>query len=227
MMKLSFIVTSALALVPLGAWSAGGHYPVDDAEITAPGEIQVETWLTRRDRDNVEFAFLPAFTVLERLELTAGVYRIEEDGSGFTRFEPAAKLLLPGVGGDGLAVAVSFAAGIDDGRLEDWLLNAPVTAVVSESLSVHANVGWLRLRGAEERADRLFLGLGGEFEMAESLALIGQLYREGVDEQPEAQAGLRWAPATGALEHVDLALGRVLRGSDRDWFVTLGVAFTF
>ncbi|TVQ50530.1 MAG: hypothetical protein EA371_00275 [Gammaproteobacteria bacterium] len=98
--------------MPLVAWSAGGHYPVDDAGITAPGDIQIESWITRVNSDNVEFGFLPAATVRDRLELTAGVYRIETGAGDFMRFEPAAKLALPVSGMPGVSLAASLALGV-------------------------------------------------------------------------------------------------------------------
>lgn len=32
------------ALLPVTGWSAGGHYPADDADLVAPGDFQIENW---------------------------------------------------------------------------------------------------------------------------------------------------------------------------------------
>ncbi|MCC5869495.1 MAG: hypothetical protein JJU27_13400 [Gammaproteobacteria bacterium] len=217
----------SVVVLPFPLWAAGGHYPVDDADIAEPGQVLVETWLTRVNSNNSEFAVLPAVSFGGALGLTAGVYRLREDGESFTRLEPEAKYLLPWSHPDGLTSAISLAAGFEDGRLEDWLLNLPVSYALDDAISVHANVGWLRLRDRDAgNLDRLFTGVAGEWAVNEAIAVIGQLYREGAEEEPEAQLGFRFAGG-GAFEHVDLAIGRVLRGDDRDWFVTVGVSLTF
>ena len=228
---------AAMLLVPASLWASGGHYPVDDSVVGEPGDFVVESWVVYLDSDNRELAVLPTLTLggqagrwagLGAVDLTGGIYRIEEDGERFTRFEPAVKYRLPwsaDMADMGVTAAVSFTAGFDDGRLEDWLLNVPLTFASVDAWSVHANVGWLRLRDrADGSADRLLLGLGGEFQVSEAVDVIAQIYREGAHEQPGAQLGVRFAGGS-VVEVVDLAVGRVLRGDDQDWFVTVGVGF--
>lgn len=115
-------ILSAVLLggLPLSALAAGGHYPVDDAVITAPGDFQIETWITRVDGDNSEMAFLPAWTPPgTALELTAGLIRVEEDGERFNRFEPAAKWLFSPLEPGRVAVATALELGFDDGDFTD------------------------------------------------------------------------------------------------------------
>ena len=221
------IATLLLAsTLPLAAYSAGGHYPVDDADITAPGDFQVETWFTRIDSDNAEFAFLPAWTPPgTNLELTAGYYRLEADGDSFNRFEPAAKWLFSPIQPGQLAVAASLAIGIEDGDFTDWLLNVPFSYELTNApVVLHGNLGWIRLREDSDR-DRAFVGAAFEWEANPAFDVIGQVYREGADEDPEAQLGLRFGFG-GPLDHIDLAVGRTLRG-DTDWFFTVGLGLTF
>lgn len=216
-----------LLVITTPVWASGGHYPVDDADIAEPGQVLVETWLTRVNSNNGEFAVLPSASFGGAFELTTGVYRLREDGESSTRLEPAAKYLLPWTQPDGLGSAISLAAGFEDGRLEDWLLNLPLSYALDDAIGIHANVGWLRLRDREAgNLDRLFTGVAAEWGVNDAIDVIAQLYREGADEQPEAQMGFRFIGG-GALEHVDLAIGRVLRGDDRDWFVTVGVTLAF
>ncbi|TVQ33203.1 MAG: hypothetical protein EA370_11990 [Wenzhouxiangella sp.] len=212
--------------LPLSVLAAGGHYPVDDADITAPGDFQIETWFTRVDGDNSEFAFLPAWTPRgTTLELTAGFYRLDEDGDSFNRFEPAAKWQFSGLEPGRLAVAASVALGFDDGDFTDWLVNLPVSYELSNApIVLHGNVGWIRLR-EDEDIDRAFVGAAFEWGATEAFDLIGQVYREGADEDPEAQLGLRFGFG-GPLDHIDFAAGRTLRG-DKDWFFTVGLGLTF
>lgn len=222
---LACLIAGAL---PLSAWSAGGHFPVDDAEITAPGDIQVETWFTRVDGNNSEFGFLPAWTVPSLpLELTAGLYRVDEDGNSFFRFEPAAKWQFvpqaPGV----VAGAMSVAAGIDDGNWNDLLVNFIGSYELANApLTLHGNLGWIHDRSDEENIDRVFVGGAFEWGLNDQVDLIGQVYREGVDEEIESQLGLRFN-FDHSLEYLDFAVGRTLTGDDKDWAFTVGFGLAF
>lgn len=211
---------------PLSAWAAGGHYPVDDAAITDPGDIQIETWLTRVDGANREFGLLPAWTPPgTRLELTAGYYRLRANGEHFNRFEPAAKWLFAPLEPGRVGAAASFTAGYQDGEWSDWLLNLPISYALSDHpLTLHVNAGWLRDR-TEDNRDRVFWGVGFEWQTSDWLDIIGQLYREGADEDPEARLGLRFGLG-GPWDHFDITAGRVLCNRN-DWFGTVGLALAF
>jgi len=91
-MRQSIVPLLLVSIFPLCAYSAGGHYPVDDADIGHPGDFGVESWFTHVDSDNSEFAFLPTWRPGNLpLELVGGLIRVEEDGESVTRIEPAAK----------------------------------------------------------------------------------------------------------------------------------------
>jgi hypothetical protein len=212
--------------LPLSALAAGGHYPVDDADIIAPGDFQIETWYTRVDGNNSEFAFLPAWTPSgTSLELTAGLIRVEEGGENFNRFEPAAKWQFSPIGPGRVALATAVQLGFDDGDFTDWLVNVPVSYELTGAPAVlHGNLGWIRSR-EDGNSDRAFFGAAFEWEATAVFDLIGQIYREGADEDPEAQLGLRFG-FEGPLDHIDFAAGRTLRG-ETDWFLTAGLALTF
>jgi hypothetical protein len=214
--------------LPLSAWSAGGHYPVDDADITAPGDIQVETWFSRIDGDNSEFAFLPAWTIPNsRLELTAGLYRLEQDGDGFNRFEPAAKWQFVAVAPGVVGGAMSIAAGIDDGDWSDLLVNFIGSyELTTVPLTLHGNLGWIHDRSGDDNLDRIFVGGAFDWGLNDQFNLIGQVYREGADADIESQLGLRFN-FDHRVEHLDLAVGRQLSGSDKDWFFTVGLTLSF
>ncbi len=225
-MRNTILSAAIAACLPFSAFAAGGHYPVDDADITAPGDVQIETWFTRVDGNNSEFAFLPAWTPPgTQLELTAGFYRLEEDGASFNRFEPAAKWQFSPIEPGRVAIAASVAVGFDDGDFTDWLVNLPISyELASAPVVLHGNLGWIRLR-EDKDIDRAFVGAAFEWEATSVFDVIGQVYREGADEDPEAQLGLRFGFG-GPLDHIDIAAGRTLRG-DKDWFVTLGLALSF
>ncbi len=225
-MRYLILCMNLAGALPLSALAAGGHYPVDDADITAPGDFQIETWFTHIDGNNAEFAFLPAWTPSgTSLELTAGLIRFEEDGESFNRFEPASKWQFSPIEPGRLAVAAAVELGFDDGDFTDWLINVPVSYEMNDvPLVLHGNIGWIRSR-EDDNSDRAFLGAAFEWEATAAFDLIGQIYREGADEDQEAQLGLRFGFG-GLLDHLDLAAGRPLRG-ETDWFFTAGLALTF
>jgi len=216
---------ASLSLFTADAFASGGHYPVDDTEIAEPGTVQIEQWYGRVDGDSWDLAILPALTLPNiPLELTAGYARVKSEGDRFHRLEPSAKYQLRSVEAGGIGAALSLTGGHEDGRWNDWLVNVPLSvAVPNTPMIVHLNAGWLRERD-DGWNDRLFIGSGFEWALAEQVLFLGQVYREGSAAKPEAQLGLRVATHS-ALEHVDLAVGRVL-GDDNDWFMTLGITLT-
>ena len=211
---------------PLTALAAGGHYPVDDAGITDPGHFQIETWFTDFHGNNNEFALLPAWTPAgSSIELTAGLVRLLEDGDATNRFEPAAKWLF--WNSDTIAISSALQLGFQDGDFNDLLLNLPLSYELGNApVAIHANIGWIHDRAGDSNVDRLFLGGAFEWGVGDSLDLIGQLYREGADEELESQLGLRFH-FDSPVEYLDLSVGRVLSGDDKDWFVIVGFGLAF
>jgi len=214
----------ALLLLPLAGWCAGGHYPVDDADIVAPSDFQIESWYSHFDGRNAEFGFLPAVTVRDRLELTAGYYRLEAGGDNLDRFELAAKWQFAPIEDGAIASALAVTVGHEDGEWSDWLVNLPVSYAMAHAPVVfHLNAGWIHER--DDSSDHLFTGAAVEWSATEQFDLIGQLYREGSDEDAEAQIGIRTGIGD-VVEHLDVAVGRNL-SSDADWFVTAGLTLAF
>jgi hypothetical protein len=213
--------------LPLQALAAGGHYPVDDVDVGEPGDFVIESWFTRIDGNNSEFAVLPTWRPGQApLELVAGFIRAEEDGDTFNRFEPQMKWQFSPMAPGQLGSAIYIEAGIEDSDLNDLFMNFPLSFELNDApLALHANIGWLHDRSGNDNVDRVFLGAGFEWGLADPVDLIGQIYREGADEHPEAQLGLRLA-AGGVIEHFDIAAGRSLRG-EQDWFLTVGLGLAF
>ena len=225
------VLALALVALPTLAWSAGGHYPVDDADITGAGEWQIESWFSRLDSDTHEQAVLLATTLPgTRLELTGGLYQQRGDGQTDYWFEPAAKWRLTADDEAPLMVAASLALAYEGNGISDWLFNIPVTYRASRhDLTWHGNVGWIRERNAGaagQDLNRVFLGAGLEWGFSEPVSLVAQWYREGADAEPEAQLGLRWA-FDHPIELLDVAMARPLRGDDKDWALTVGLTVTF
>ncbi|MGY6555342.1 MAG: hypothetical protein ACXIUM_12570, partial [Wenzhouxiangella sp.] len=86
--------------------------------------------------------------------------------------------------------------------------------------------GWIHDRSGEENLNRVFLGAAFDWGISEQLNLIGQVYRDGAEAEVESQLGLRFN-FDHSVEHLDLALGRQLSGSDKEWFFTVGLTLTF
>jgi|GEM_PF-4358369 len=226
--KITLLACLIASALPLSAWSAGGHYPVDDADIGDPGDFGAEAWFTRVDGDNSEFAFLPTWRPgAMPIELVAGLIRVEEDGDSFFRFEPAAKWQFSPFAPGQVGGAVNIEAGIDDGDWNDLLVNFIGSyELTTVPMVLHGNLGWIHDRGGDDNVDRVFLGGAFEWGLTDQFDLIGQVYREGADEEVESQLGLRFHFDQN-FEYLDLAVGRTLTGDDKDWFFTVGFGLAF
>lgn len=225
-MRKTYLLPALLGLTVAQAQAAGGHYPVDDADVGEAGDFAIEAWHTRIDSNNWEAAILPATTLRSvPVELVFGYVRISEDGDEFNRFEPEVKWQLAPIQPGAWGAALSVIGGHEDGQWTDWLVSAPLTWQLTDlPLSLHAHAGWLRERD-EGWNNRLFVGGAFEWDVSDQVGLIGQLYREGSEAETEAQLGLRFA-GQGSFEHADLAVGREL-GGEKDWSVTLGFTLAF
>jgi hypothetical protein len=213
--------------LPLTAWSVGGHYPVDDADLPDPWEFGAEIWYTHFDGDNSESA-LSAYWRPGRipLELIAEFQRLDENGDTTDRFEPQLKYQIVPLGAGQVGAAVMVHAGYEGGEIVDWLLNMPLSYVMPNApITWHTNLGLIHERGDTNRY-RGYVGGAVEWDALELLTVIGQVYREGAEAETEAQLGVR-APLAGPLAHIDLVVGRELTGDDNDWFVTVGLAVAF
>jgi hypothetical protein len=217
-----------LLAMPALAGAAGLHFPTDDATVLDSGQVQLEGWALRADSRNGEFAVLPAVGIGGSVELAMGLLRVSEDGEYSNRLEPEAKWRLPLALPDGWGAALGVIAGVEEGRLEDWFVNLPLSYEFGVApLALHLNTGWLRTRDPfRGSVDRMFTGIGAEWDLAPRVGFIGQVYREGTDAEPEAQLGLRLAVGE-RLDSLDVAFGRPLRGDDKDWFVVAGFAALF
>ncbi len=222
---LSIILAGAL---PLSVHAAGGHYPVDDADIGDPGDFGIESWFTHFDSDNNELAVLPTWRPGDLpLELVGGLIRVEEDGDSINRFEPAAKWQFAPIEPGQAGAAVNVEVGIEDSDWTDLLVNFPLSYEFRDApVVVHGNLGWIHDRGGDDNIDRLFTGVALEWGMADAVDLIGQVYREGADEEVEGQLGLRFL-FDSPFEYLDVAGGRVLTGDDKDWSFTVGFGLAF
>ncbi len=209
------------SIFPLSAYSVGGHYPVYDADIGDPGDFAIESWYTHFGSDNSELAFLSTWRPGNLpLELVGGIIRVDEDGDSFTRIEPAAKWQIAPIEPGQFGAAINVEVGIEDSDWTDLLVNFPFSyELPAAPVVLHGNLGWIHDRAGDSNVDRVFSGAAFEWGLGDAFDLIGQVYREGADEEHESQLGVRFH-FDSPFEYLDLAAGWVLTGEDKDWFVT-------
>jgi hypothetical protein len=220
MKKLLFIPTAAtlLCCYSLLAWSAGGHFAVDDATLADPGRCQIEAWYTRHDRGSREYTLVPACNPTGNLELGLGVTRLSPKSD--LQLELSAKTLVRELTLDtiGWGIAVVSQHNDDLSRLEAIQAYVPVSIPLVPGVLVHANLGWDYQR---HDADSMTWGLGTDIGLTDNMHLIGEVWghhRGG----SAAQIGLRFVVKEA---NIDVSYGRN-RGGDEDWF-TVGTAWTF
>jgi len=180
------VLIGLVTLTPL-SWSAGGHYPVDDADITPPGHVQFESWYTRIGANESEFAFLASWTpAATSVELTTGLYRLGETQDRRSRIEPAAKRQFIPVAPGHIGIAASIELGYENNRWVDVLLNVPVSYELPGAPAIlHVNAGWIHDR-TDGNSNQLFLGTAFEWTAHDELGIVGQVYLEGAAEEPHA-----------------------------------------
>ncbi len=216
-----------IGVLPITAWSAGGHYPVDDADLPDPGEFGTEIWHTWFDDDASESAVSAYWRPGQLpLELIAEFQHIETNGQTAERFQPQIKYQLAPIKPGEMGGAVILSVGYQDDEVTDWLVNVPFSyRMPGRPFTLHGNLGWIHERGDENR-DRGYVGGGIDWQAFEFLTVVGQIYREGAEAETTGQIGLR-TQLPGFLQYADLAAGRELTGANQDWFFTAGLGIAF
>jgi hypothetical protein len=200
------------------AQAAGGHYAVDDATLTESGRCQLEVWYQRADSDNSEISLLPACNPWGNLEIALGWARWQQGGQRedvlAVELKTLQRELQPGAWGWGVALATTFAAG-----LENAVAYVPVSIHLTDALIAHYNLGVAHERGGD---DAVIWGVGGELAAAANLDVIAEIHgthRGGT----QIQAGLRHHLGNGAL---DLSFGFTRADTSDNW-LTLGFVWAF
>lgn len=216
------LIAAGILALPLTSHGSGGHFAVDDAELTDAGRCQIETWYARSDRNNDEITFLPACNPTGNLEITLGISRIQEAQQRDTLTELALKTQILPLASDRMDVALSV-AGFRSHNGSEFIGSEavlPVTVQLSERLMTHVNLGWAWERGEDDAA---LMGLAFDYALHEQLSVIAEGYGSHRGDSRYG-AGLRFTPVDGL--DVDLAVDAGRR-DHRDNAVIAGLAIAF
>ncbi|MBI1182281.1 MAG: hypothetical protein GC201_17195 [Alphaproteobacteria bacterium] len=222
-LSLIALLGAAAALTGPPARAAGNAEIVDDAFIGAPGECQVETWVTRLSRRSGAATVSPACTLraLPALQLGALTSTSWQPGPEDTTIGPIAKVALGSVGALGFAVDGEADWSIDTGRLETASVIVPVSLTLSEAVTLSLNAGWLWRRDGGHNA--AFYGAQVEWHAADRWTLVAEFFGDSRSD-PGLQTGVRWTPRPW----LDLeALAGYKVDGEADLGLTLGVTVRF
>lgn len=210
---------TAIALAPVVASGAGGQFVVDDATIADPGRCEVEAWYERANGTDA-FTVMPFCNFTGNLELGLGLNRVSDEDSELG-VELAAKTLL-GESPDGrFAWGLALATQHSDtfNRFEGAELYVPITTVLTDTFTVHTNLGWGHARDEDDAA---LWGIGADYALAQNLNLIAEAW--GTHQGGTTlQSGLRYGFGEG---HLDFSYSQARRDSDDNWWA-LGFAWAF
>lgn len=208
------------------ALAAGGTHIVDDSAVETPGLCNTELFgkYFGPGRWSGTANLNCTFKTAPRLELGVGLVRTQERDGQETAIGPAFKwnLAEPTGGSPGLALVGAMKLATETGRIESATLFVPVTFAVSDGLALSLNLGWQHVRLADTPNTATF-GAQLDAAVAERLGLMIEAFAT-LEDQPGAQAGLRWTPVD-ALD-LDLTLGHKVDGVS-DLSLAIGAVLRF
>ena len=211
----------AAMLSTTGVYANNGHFMVDHAVITDPGQCQLETWFSRDDTAGVNsLAVVPACGTAAGWQFALPLdYSIS--GSEFNGVGLEAKTIL-GSGRNFGAIAMTLGTHYDrrTERLERNYVNIPWSAEVGNNMTWHLNVGMAHVRANSN----FYTNWGGAstFHYTDTLDLVLEAAAFGSD-SPSFAGGARFH-LQGGWE-VDFSLGHDTE-HDRD-FANIGFNFRF
>ncbi|MFV8836059.1 hypothetical protein [Aquisalimonas sp.] len=219
------LVLAILGLVPVTGFPAGGHYVVDDTEVTAHGQIAFEGWYSRQSGGNDTRAAALAYGVHPGREIALEGERERADGVDRDLVGVTGKWTLADAAERDLGVAV--AGGVfmdpDTDRVREAELFFPVDVPMADGRAMFRyNLGWSHQRDADDR-DVATWGFGGEVALFPAVSAIAEIYGDQRD-RTEVQSGLRVSLAGRA--DLDVGYGWERRAPDTNWW-TVGVATAF
>ena len=213
------------ALLPGSALAAGGHFVVDDTEVTETGRLALESWYSRASAGNDERSAELAYGIAPGGEFGFEGGRERVDGEDADRLGATGKWNLADAATEGLGVAVVGGVFFDTDRdrFQEAELFFPVDVPLGDGRAVFRyKLGWSHQRHADDR-DVATWGFGGEVALLSRLDLIAEIHGDQRD-STEVQTGLRLHLADRMT--LDTGYGRERRDSDEDWW-TVGLAATF
>lgn len=225
LIALALLLPACLPLSQRQAWAARPMI-TDDARVVDPRSCQVETW-SRRNPGSTEFWMLPACSIAERTEFTAGgALGRDESGTHTTDAVLQVKHLFRpltdtqwGVGmsaGHVSHPAVNRRSNLLGDLYANLLLSAPLRG---EAVVAHFNLGWLNERAASSH--RMTWGVGFEARMAPRVYAIGESFGQDAG-RPWWQAGVRYWILPGRVQ-LDATVGDRWGGAGGEHWFTIGL----
>jgi hypothetical protein len=230
------LVVLALLALPWTAArleAAGSAFSVDTAEVGAPGNCKVESWLSWADNRDFIAALTPACIVDlgHPVDVSAQFSRSRSDGAWTTSVSPKAKINIVPTAIGRFGFAFSATANVDtiSRELTAFMATIPATLRLSRTMRINLNVGWLHDRVLQENFFTYGAGLdwivhGPWIVTMEVFGQTGRAADFGSLVKPRWQAGLRFRPIDEFS--VDLIYGRNITGENANW-LTLAAVYRF
>jgi len=212
----------ALLLSAPAAFAAGGGHIVDDAAVETPGDCNANLWAQHLDSATLLTVFSVGCTPLRLPMVELGAGFAFGSGGNQGSFDPGLKIALyEGEGGISLALAGTFALGLESGRIEAARLIVPLSLSLSDTVDFNLNAGLVH-----ERVGALAGHFGAQLlaEILPELSLMGEAFVD-TGREPGAQAGLRLTPGKGNADF-DLYVGHRIDG-ESEFSVGAGILVRF
>jgi hypothetical protein len=158
--------------------AAGGPYVVDDYEVPAPGECQIESWASFGGSGDRIFVAAPGctFDAMPWIEVGFSVERLRSNGEWASAIAPALKASVIPI--DRFGVGIGFATTVS----YDWTARAvaggTATALVTvertERVRLNLNIGYER--GQIDRRNDAVWGIGASIQPVDNLGFIAELF---------------------------------------------------
>ncbi|MCC5878365.1 MAG: hypothetical protein JJU03_00510 [Idiomarina sp.] len=227
---LGLITSSTFLLVAQDAQANGGHFMVDDADITRPGECALETWGQRAsagapqrvEQPNTTHAWIaqPACTTQSGWEIAIPIEFSTSDSELSAYGLELKTMLAANVYGGALALSVGV---IRDHQVRDYegvFINFPYSYAIHDALTVHLNAG-TQYDNLESEWNPTW-GLATTMRVNEHLDVIAEAAGM-IGDSPTAAIGMRTALAPNI--ELDASLGRDFEVRSHILSVGVNVAF--
>jgi hypothetical protein len=226
----------ALLVLPSAASrleAAGSAYVVDTAEVGAPGNCKVESWISWADNHDFIASLTPACVVDfgRPVDVSAQVSRSRADGEWTTTVSPKLKtnIVPTAIGRFGFAFSATATIDTISREATQYQLIVPATLRLSDHVRISLNAGWIHDLVLKES----FFAYGAGFDWivhgpwivtGEVFGQTGRFEALGSIVKPRWQAGLRYRPVDAFS--VDLIYGRNITGENANW-LTLAATLRF
>jgi hypothetical protein len=231
-LRLSVVASSAalVSLLSAPAMANGGHFLVDDADITPPGECQLETWFQRASagaQDRVDqpsashvWVAQPACSTANGWEIAAPLEFSTSDSELAAYGLEVKTMLSTDFMGGALAVSAGVMRDHQVNDFEGGFINLPFTTTLTDVVTLHVNAG-AEYDNFDSEWNPTW-GVAATFAMPNGMEFITETAGVGSD-SPAAAIGLR--SALGAQTELDVSFGRDFEVRSNIASIGLSIAF--